>query len=132
MQDKVSFSVDVKGAVTNKQYRGLFSVRVKTTHRDTIRQDEIRRSVLGESPQHASIEAQQLAHAYAYLATRIVDAPPWWKETDGGLNCEDDEVLIEVNNACVAAITKERTPLVKEAEKAREELTAKRDPEAVE
>ena len=87
-----------------------------------MRQDELCRSLLGADSQNASIASRQLATALAYLATRIVTSPEWWKKMDGGLACEDINVISEINNLCIAEIEKEYAALNNEASQAEEAL----------
>lgn len=124
MQSITKFEVDFKGSETSRRYQGLFTVKVKTSHRDTITEDQVRRGILGSNPQDAGVEALRLAGASAYLAVRLVgpDFPPWWKDSNGGMDAEDANVLVEVNNAAVKAIEAEMSSLSKEAEAALKRL----------
>ncbi len=132
MQSTIPFKVDFVGDETGTRWQGHFTARVKVSHLDTLRQDEIRRTTLGVSGEQASPQAQNLAHAYAFCVIRIISnrdvpMPPWFKETNYGLEAEDGNVLVEVNNACFAAIEKARGATVVDAESVLKELRARGD-----
>lgn len=123
LADKVSFVVDVKGETTGRRFEGLFEVKTKLSVRETLLEDEIRRNALGINPQTAGDYAALIAAAIAYLKVRVTNAPDWWtKEAGGGLDLQDENVLVEVNNTAVNAVQKERDRLAKAAEEARAEL----------
>jgi hypothetical protein len=132
MQSTTQFKVDFVGEESGTRYQGFFTARVKASHLDTLRQDEIRRTTLGAGGDAASIQAQNLAHAYAFCVVRLLNTkdvpmPPWFKESNYGLESEDGNMLVEVNNACFAAIEKARGTTVNEAEAALKALRAKGD-----
>lgn len=122
MQDTVKFPVDTKGQESGQEYKGLFTAKTKLSMREMLREDEIRRGLLGDNPNGASDIAKVMAAALAYLAVRIVDAPQWWKDANGGQDLQDENVLVAVHNGCADAIGKLYDAQVEEAEKAREDL----------
>lgn len=122
IKNTVDFSVDIKGEVTGDSFVGSFTVKTKLSVKEHLRQDELYRSLLGVDNQNASIDSKNLATALAYLATRIVKAPDWWNKMEGGLNCEDINVISEINNKCIAEIEREYKTLQEEATKAEEAL----------
>ncbi len=128
------FTVKIKGEDTGRVYEGMFTVRVKTSHLDTLRMDEIRRNTLGSNPNEAGGRAQDLAHAYAFCVIRLKagkdEMPEWFKSTNYGLEADDGNVLIEVNNAAFEAVKKARGVTATDAEKVLEELRKKGDGDA--
>ncbi len=118
MQETVSFSVNIRGESSGHDYSGTFKVRTKTSFRDRIREDEVRRTILGANPEGVTPYVSAVAAALAYLGVRVVESPSWWKEADNGLTLEDDNILTEVNNRTVAAIQAERDTVIKEADAA--------------
>lgn len=118
----VSFDVKCKGDETEKDYEGLFKVKTKLSIKERLKEDEIRRSLLGVDSQNAGNEAVLIASAVAYLAVRLVETPDWWKASEGGLKLEDSNVLAVVNNNAMAEIAKEYQKLAKKAEEAQVEL----------
>ncbi len=125
MNNKVQFSVECKGETSDRNFSGLFTAKTKLSHREVLKEDEVRRNVLGQNPQYAGEYAASVASAIAYLAVRLVDSPDWWKQSGGGLELEDENVLVEVNNAAVKAIKEEQDARVKAAEAAQGALKAK-------
>jgi hypothetical protein len=120
----VSFDVKCKGDETEKDYEGLFKVKTKLSIKERLKEDEIRRSVLGVDSQNAGTEATLIASAVAYLAVRLVESPDWWKASEGGMKLEDSNVLAIVNNTAMAEIAKEYQKLAKKAEDAQGEIKA--------
>lgn len=122
MKDTVQFTVTVKGETTGRSFEGLFEAKVKLSHREVIKEDEIRRNVLGVNPNEAGPYAASIAGAVAYLTVRLTRSPDWFKQSNNGLDLEDENVLVAVNNSAVAAIAVERDAHIKEAELAQKEL----------
>lgn len=122
MKDAVQFTVTVKGETTGRSFEGLFEAKTKLSHRDVIKEDEIRRNILGVNPNDASPYAASIAGAVAYLAVRLTRSPDWFKASNNGLDLEDENVLVAVNNSAVAAVAVERDTHAKEAELAQNAL----------
>lgn len=119
MLEKVLFAVDLKGDLTGKSYIGNFVVKTMTSFRDSLREDEIRRSVLGVNPQNAGPYAASVAAAIAYLDIRVIDCPEWWTQSGRGLDLKDDNILVEVNDKAVKAIDEELGKVKKLADEAK-------------
>jgi hypothetical protein len=116
MPKTVMFSVNFKGE-DSTQYQGVFQAKTSLSVREVLREDEIRRTILGFNPQDASQYQSQLAAAVAYLSIRLTgDVPDWWARTNNGLDVNDEIVLAEVNNACTKEIQKTREEFLKKAE----------------
>lgn len=117
----VPFDLDVVGESTESTFKGAFRAKVRLSFREQLRMDQIRRELLGPDPAgNASPDAAAFAIALAELSVRIVEAPEWWKEAKGGLDLEDENVLLEVWEK-VKAILKEEADKKAEAAKAAEE-----------
>jgi hypothetical protein len=125
IQNTVSFVIDVKGQVTERHYEGVFEVKTRLTTREKLREDEMRRTLLGGNPQFADPEAADTARALAYLTVRLVKAPSFWQELNGCLECEDDNLLVAVNNAAVEAVLAELEKVKKRGEEAKRDLRGK-------
>ena len=105
LKSTVEFSVTVKGETSGKEYAGLFTAKTALSFRESLRQDETYRVILGVRPSEAGEYAATVAGAISYLAVRLTQSPTWWKETDGGLDLRgDDSVLVATHKACVDAI----------------------------
>ncbi len=125
IQKTVSFTIDIKGQVTERHYEGVFEVKTRLTTREKLREDELRRSLLGGNPQFAAPDAADTARALAYLTVRLVKAPSFWEELNGCLESEDDNLLVAVNNAAVEAIEAELEKVKKKGEEAKRDLRGK-------
>jgi hypothetical protein len=105
LKSSVEFSVTVKGDTSGKEYAGLFTAKTALSFRESLRQDETYRVILGVRPSEAGEYAATVAGAISYLSIRLTQSPTWWKETNGFLDATGDEnVLVTVHKACVDAI----------------------------
>lgn len=118
LQNIVSFNVKSTGDVTGTVYEGLFECKTKTSLSAGLKEGEMVRRLLGSNSQEASNDDRQIAQAIAYLAFRVTKAPQWWKDSAGGQELEDLNVLVDVHNAAMKAVVAEYEKLSKEAEKA--------------
>jgi phenylalanyl-tRNA synthetase beta subunit len=125
MKDTVQFTVNVTGDTSEQKFEGLFEVKTKLSHREVLKEDEIRRSVLGVNPADAGSYAGSIATAISFLSVRVTRSPDWFKASSNGLDLEDENILVEVNNAAMAAIAKERKAHSDAAEEAQKVLKAK-------
>jgi hypothetical protein len=119
LQNTVSFNVKLVGDVTKNTFEGVFEAKTKLSIKENLKEEELVRRFLGVNSQEASSESRMIAGAVAYLAMRIVKAPQWWKDSNGGQDLEDMNVLAGVNNAAQAKIAEEYEKLATEADKAR-------------
>lgn len=119
-----TFTVSVEGDVSGEKWYGSFTVKTRLTHRDHLRKDQLRRELLGglETGPTPSVRAQTAAFVLAELAVRILKAPSWWTESDGGLDLADDNVLQRVYDEALKAEREVVDELRKAAEQAKAEL----------
>jgi hypothetical protein len=125
MEKIISFQIDVKGEVTGTRYEGLFKAKTSLTYRDMLKQDQVRRAVLGPDGDQAGALAQSIAQATAFLAVHLVESPNWWSQQGSGLDVVDVNILTEVNNACFDAVEKEKEKLRSAGEAAKKVLEEK-------
>jgi hypothetical protein len=125
MKDKLIVSVDFVGSDTQTPYRGEFTVKTKLSWREMIKEDEIRRSVLGFNAAEAGELAARGAQFSAYLVVRVTEAPDWWKKSNNGLDSEDINLLSKVYDAVSEKIEAEYKRVADEAEKAKQDLKPK-------
>lgn len=116
------FSVDTEGEVTGKTWKGMFSTKVRLSHRDQLRQDEIRRDLLGKNPESASPRANNVAEVFSFIAVHVVESPQWWSMHANGLELEDDNVVGEVYEKIAKIKLEAQDKLKKDAESAKAEL----------
>lgn len=115
-------TVDVIGETTHEKFPGVFKVRTRLSFRDALRRDEIRRSLLGPNPDGASPRATSIADICSELTVRIVESPSWWGNSDGGLELSDDNVLREVFESTMRAVSDAANDLQKKGEAAKKAL----------
>jgi hypothetical protein len=96
------FSIDVVGEVSQEQFKGSFTTKLRLSHADTFRKDEIRRKLLGPNPEGASPRAQNSADIFSELAVHILDAPSWWTSANNGIDLADDAPVAAVFEGAVA------------------------------
>lgn len=122
MSNTEKFTVDVTGETTGKTWKGVFATKIRLSHRDQFRQDEIRRDMLGKNPDTASPRAQNAAEVFSFVLAHLLEAPQWWAMNGNGLDMEDDNVVAEVYGKIVEVKVAAQKKLKDEAEAARKEL----------
>lgn len=121
---------NLKGTTTGESYTGKFKVRTRLSFRDQLRRDEIRRSLLGPNPAGTSDGASFVASIVSEMAVRTIESPSWWKNSDGGLDMADLNILAEVFALASKAEQELVSSLVKDGEKAQADLKANQPPTA--
>lgn len=91
-----SFVVDLVGDVSGKTWKGVFKTKIRLSHRDQLRQDEVRRELLGKNAEHASERTKNQAEIFAFIAVHLTQFPSWWEMNDNGLDLEDDNVVGDI------------------------------------
>lgn len=121
---EAQFTIDVRGETTGESYTGLFRVLTRLTQRQRLQIDQIRRQLLGAQPNGAQPlpEAASGAEIIANLRVRVIDAPQWWVNSDGGLELTDDTVPGEIYFQAVKAEVDARKALQAAAQDATKEL----------
>jgi hypothetical protein len=122
MSNSAQFSIDVTGEITGKSWKGVFKTKLRLSHRDQLRMDEIRRDLLGAKPESASPRAQNAADIFSTIAAHLVEAPQWWAMNGDGLDLEDDNVVAEVYGRILEAKVEAVKKLKADAETAKTEL----------
>jgi hypothetical protein len=130
MKDSVTVNVKITGETTEEVFEGVFTAKVKLSHREVLRQDEIYRNTLGMKPAEASEYAAAIAQNIAYLTVRLTKAPPWFTESTNGLDLKDENVLAKVTEVVASAVTAEHTEHAKAAEEKQKALKDKLAAEA--
>jgi hypothetical protein len=124
------FDLNLVGDVTGEKWLGKFKCKLRLSHRDTLAKDNLRRQLLGGSPELATERASSLAFIASELSVRLVDAPAWWKAADNGLDLADDNVMAEVYSNCVRLERELFDKTHKKAEDASDELKKKLEADA--
>jgi hypothetical protein len=120
MREPVSFEISLTGDVTGDKWFGKFKCKTFLSHRDQLASDRIKRELLGAGD--AERGAVNRAHIFAQLRVRLVDAPDWWKASDGGLDLVDDNVLVEIFEQTMKAENDALAEIQKKSETAKDEL----------
>ena len=123
MSNEAKFTVDVTGETTGKPFKGIFKTKLRLSHRDQLRQDEIRRELLGKNPETASPRAQNAAEVFSFVLAHLIETPTLWSVNGNGLDLEDDNVVSEVYSKIVEAKVEAQNKLKAEADAAKVELT---------
>lgn len=92
----ISFEVHVRGNITGKTWDGSFRAKPLLTFRDQLNIDKLRRDFVGTDGSNAAPEAFSTAVVLSELAFRLTETPEWWKESQGGLDLCDPNVVEEV------------------------------------
>lgn len=122
MSNIEKFSVDLEGEISGKTWKGMFSTKIRLSHRDQMRQDELRRDLLGKNPEHASPRAQNAAEVFSFVMTHLVETPQWWSMNGNGLDLEDDNVVGEVYGKIIEIKVKAQEKLKADADAAKGDL----------
>lgn len=123
MSNSEQFTIDVLGETSGKAWKGVFKTKLRLSHRDQLRMDEIRRDLLGKSPEHASPRAHNQAEIFSTIAAHLTEMPQWWTMEGNGLDLEDDNVVGEVYGRILQAKTDALAKLKAEGEAAKVELS---------
>lgn len=90
------FTLNVVGETSGDVFKGVFEVKPNTSLRDTVREDEVRRGLIGSNPDGVDPLVAGICSTVAYLKIRLVKSPKWWEESGFGFNLEDENVLVAV------------------------------------
>lgn len=120
MNELASFSIHLVGDTTGKTWAGEFKARKFLSNRQQLERDRILRSLLGTDPQF-SLQIDRAAKL-ADVAVGIVESPEFWKESAGGLDLVDDNLLEAVHEHLSTVQKDAREAVKKKAEAAKEAL----------
>ncbi len=90
------------GDTTFKEYEGQFTVRCILTMGQKHAM-ELEKSRLLGSYVNPTEELRGLAIILANLRHKVVDGPEWWKQSGGGSNLKDENVLVDIYNKVLKA-----------------------------
>lgn len=102
-----------------KKYDGQFTVRCLLSMRQKHLLELEKTRLLGNYS-NPTDELAGIATILATLRARIVDAPEWWKQSDGGFNISDIDTLSALFDKVLAAEVEWRTKLKEKAMKTQE------------
>jgi hypothetical protein len=129
MANSEQFSIDVIGDNTDKPWKGVFKTKLRLSHKDYLKQDEIRRGLLGEKPETASPRAQNTADLFSFVLIHLIETPQWWKMNGDGLELEDDNVIGDIYGKIVELKVADQKKLKAKAEADKVEIAKSADAE---
>jgi hypothetical protein len=97
MDNEATFTVAVVGRTSRAQYAGEFTVKQVLSKRDEFAADQVRRELIGSSPENtpAPVKLQGDAFMLGQLRIRLKKWPKWWETCDFGMELRGDDNLIE-------------------------------------
>lgn len=121
LNNSVTVNIHIIGDRTGNVYTGEVTIRKFLSHRQMLQKDQLLREYLkGDNVQISGQVAR--ADQLSTCQTGIEKAPDWWKESNGGLDLYDDNVLVELFEQ-VFKVQKEAEDAVKARAKAAAEKT---------
>lgn len=123
METTVPIMIDVIGQRTGNPYNGKFLVKTNLTRRENFIADERRRMIVGTNPLGVAPSLNGEAYMLGQLFVRILEGPKWWKDSDGGLDLEDENVIGELYRLITLKINESESDLVDEGKAAVKNLT---------
>jgi hypothetical protein len=117
-----SFTIDITGEITGKQYYGTFKVKPILTHAEQIQRDIFMRDILGPGSESAAATAKENALVFADLRVRVLDAPAFWQESRFGLDLYDGEIIGKIWEKTREAENSFRKSIKDKAEEAKKEI----------
>lgn len=92
------FSISIVGESSKERITGKFRAKTVLSHRDYIKKDQERRRLIGNFGGDPDDRCRNLSIICSELSVRLTETPGWWKDSDGGLDLVDDNVLANVFN----------------------------------
>lgn len=96
------FSLHVVGETTDETWKGEFRAKKRLSHRDQLTKDQVRRELLGGQPGQPTERALSTSMILSELRVRLTKFPPWWQDTNFGLDLDDDNVIGEMYDKAIA------------------------------
>jgi hypothetical protein len=121
----VQFEVHIIGDETGELFPGKFRAKEKLSWNDQLNIDRMRRELLGVNAAEALADVYQRATIIAELSARLTEFPDFWKNSRGGLDLVDDNVVLEVYKAAQDIREKWLTSQKEKGEVAKKKLTEK-------
>jgi hypothetical protein len=118
METTVTFSVNLVGSESGNPFTGSFTVKTLLSRRDHFKADEMRRLTLGGDSDHALPALQTEAFMYSQLLVRVTDSPKWWKDSNGGIDLDDPNIMPEIFSLAIKAEKERKEKIVKAAQEA--------------
>jgi len=114
-KNEKTFELEATGSVTGKEYNGKFTVKCILSMFDK-RQLEMEKTRLTADYNNPTEGLSGIAFILANLRVRVVDGPEWWKQSEGGDEIYDEEVLVKLYEKTMDAEKEWRESLKGKAE----------------
>lgn len=126
MKSLAKFSISVKGDESGKLYEGDFEVKTILTLRERAIADEVRRNILGSSPEMASTQVATFAFSAGQLYVRITEAPQWFQSAgQGGIELPDFNVIEEIFLKALQKEDERKRSILENADTAKKKIKKK-------
>lgn len=125
METTVKLSFSAVGNQTGSPYNGDFVVKTNITRREAFVADERRRLLLGPNATNVPASVNGEAYMFGQLSVRIVDGPDWWKNSDSGLDLQDENIAPELFTLVMQKEEERQKDVKAKADKAVKELSKK-------
>jgi hypothetical protein len=116
-KNEKSFDIDMHGDVTGLHYKGTFTARcvLSIASRHAM---ELEKTRLMADYANPSNGLAGIAIALSSIRAKIVEGPAWWKDSDGGANLLDENVIFRLYDECNKLEAAWRKELKKDGEEA--------------
>jgi hypothetical protein len=115
-----AFDFDHTGVDTSKRYEGQFKVLCLLDMGQKHRLELEKTRLLGNYPNPTDGLAG-ISIILANLRIKIIDAPEWWKQSNGGYAIQDEDALVALYDKVLAAEAEWRKQMVEKGKKAQAE-----------
>jgi len=117
------FDFDHTGVDTGKRYEGQFKVLCLLDMGQKHRLELEKTRLLGNYANPTDGLAG-IAIILANLRVKIVDAPEWWKQSNGGYNVQDEDALVALYDKVLEAEVEWRKQMIEKGKKAQAETAS--------
>lgn len=117
------FDFEHVGVDTGNKYDGRFTVLCLLDMGQKHRL-ELEKTRLMGNYQNPSDGLYGIALILANLRIKVIDAPEWWKQSNGGSNILDEDVLVALYDKVLEAESEWRRKMKEKGEKAQESLSS--------
>lgn len=114
-----AFDFDHTGLDTGKRYEGQFKVLCLLDMGQKHRLELEKTRLLGNHANPTDGLAG-IAIILANLRVKIIDAPEWWKQSNGGYNIQDEDALVALYDKVLASEAEWRNKMMEKGKKAQE------------
>ena len=90
-----TFEFNYVGLDTGKEYKGRFTVRCILTVGQKHSMSLERTRLLGNY-ENPTADLAGIALILSSLRAKVIDAPEWWKQSQGGTLIDDEDCLVEL------------------------------------